>query len=53
MASDTNSNSSIVAIFAILMIVLLGGFFAWRMGVFGGGGRGDHTHKIDIDLKAK
>jgi hypothetical protein len=53
MASE--GNSSIVAIVAIVIIVLLGGFVAWRMGVFGGAGAGDsggdRTHKIDVDLE--
>ena len=48
MAEDTgNSNSSIVAIFAILMIVLIGGFIAWQMGVFGGSGK----KQLDINVK--
>jgi hypothetical protein len=49
MAEDTgNSNSSIVAIFAILMIVLIGGVIAWRMGVFGGSGG---KKQLDINVK--
>jgi hypothetical protein len=48
MASEGNS-SGIVAIFAILMILLVGGFVAWRMGVFGGDG--DSTHTIDVNVK--
>jgi hypothetical protein len=49
MASDS-SNSSIVAIFAIIMLLAVGGFVAWRMGAFNFGG-GDTTHKIDVDVK--
>ena len=49
MAEDTgNSSSSIVAIFAILMIVLIGAFLAWRMGVFGGNGG---KKELDINVK--
>ena len=49
MAEDTgNSSSSIVAIFAIMMIVLIGAFIAWQMGVFGGG-RG--KKQLDINVK--
>ena len=47
MASDSNS-SGIVAIFAILMILLVGGFVAWRMGAFGDG---DQKHSIDVNVK--
>lgn len=44
-----NSNSSIVAIFAIVLMVLIGGFVAYKMGVFGGGdGKGKI---IDVDIK--
>ena len=39
-----NNSSGIVAIFAILMIVLIGGFIAWRTGVFGG------NDKAEIDV---
>lgn len=48
MASDSNS-SSIVAIFAIVLMVLIGGFVAYKMGAFGGGdGKGKI---IDVDIK--
>lgn len=33
---SSSSNSSMVAIFAIMLIVLIGAFIAWQMGVFGG-----------------
>jgi hypothetical protein len=42
-----NNSSSIVAIFAILMLVLIGGVIAWQAGVFGGGDR-----DVDINIKA-
>ncbi len=49
MAEDTgSSNSSIVAIFAIVLIVLISGFFAWQMGVFGG-----HGGKKELDINVK
>jgi len=47
MASE--GNSATVAIFAIVIIAMLGAFIAWRMGAFGGGN--DH-HKVDIELKS-
>lgn len=42
-----NNSSSIVAIFAILMLVLVGGFIAWKVGVFGGG---DSKHSLDVNV---
>jgi hypothetical protein len=49
MAEDTgNSSSSIVAIFAIMMIVLIGAFIAWQMGVFGGG---SGKKQLDVNVK--
>jgi hypothetical protein len=40
MAEDSKSaNSSIVAIFAIVMLMLIGAFIAWQMGAFGGRGK--------------
>jgi hypothetical protein len=48
MAEETsNSNSSIVAIFAIMLIALIGAFIAWQMGVFGGGSGGK---RLDINV---
>jgi hypothetical protein len=50
MAEDTgSSSSSIVAIFAIVLMVMIGALVAWRMGVFGGGGG---KKGLDIDVKA-
>lgn len=50
MAEDTGSSSSgIVAIFAIMLMVLIGALVAWRMGVFGGGGG---KKQLDINVKA-
>jgi hypothetical protein len=50
MAEDSGSNStSIVAIFAIMLIVLIGALVAWRMGVFGGGGG---KKQLDINVKS-
>lgn len=49
MAQDTgSSNSSIVAIFAIMLMALIAAFIAWRMGVFGGGGG---KKALDINVK--
>ena len=49
MAEDSgSSSSSIVAIFAIVMIALIGAVIAWRMGVFGGG---NGKKQLDINVK--
>lgn len=50
MASDSNS-SSIVAIFAIVLMVLIGGFVAYKMGAFGDGGGDGKGKIIDVDIK--
>ena len=48
MAENTgSSNTSIVAIFAIMLMVLIAAVVAWRMGVFGGGGK----KALDINVK--
>jgi len=39
-----NSSSSVVAIFAIVMIVLGGAVLAWRLGVFG------DSKNVDINV---
>ena len=44
---SSSSNSSIVAIFAIIVIAMIGAFIAWQMGLFGSGGGGK---KLDINL---
>jgi hypothetical protein len=46
--ADNSSSTSIVAIFAILLMVAIAGVLAWQAGVFGG--RGDRQG-IDINLK--
>ncbi len=51
MASESGSNSGIVAIFAILLLAMVGGFIAWQAGVFNTGG-GSSTHKVDINVKS-
>ncbi len=46
-----NNNSGIVAIFAIVLMVLIGGFVAWKMGAFGGGDGDGNGKIIDVDIK--
>ena len=50
MSNEGNGNTGVVAIFAIVLLLMLGGFAAWRMGVFGGGsGSGGTAHKLDVN----
>jgi hypothetical protein len=44
--SDSSGSTGIVAIFAILLMIVIAGFIAWRAGVFGGG---DHK-SLDINV---
>lgn len=53
MASDSGSSSGIVAIFAIMLLVMIGAFIAWQAGVFGGGHDGDGGKKIEIDVNKR
>ena len=50
--SDNSGSTGIVAIFAIILMVALAGFVAWRAGVFGGDGHGGGSteHKVDVNL---
>ena len=43
--SSDNNSSSIVAIFAILILPLIGGLVAWQFGMFGGG-----NDKKDVNI---
>jgi hypothetical protein len=46
--SDTGSGATgIVAIFAILLMIMVAGFIAWRAGVFGGAG---DNKSLDINI---
>ena len=47
MASENGSNTGVVAIFAIMLLALIGGFIAWQAGVFGGG---DGGKKVDVNI---
>ncbi|MBV9923475.1 MAG: hypothetical protein JOZ96_00435 [Acidobacteria bacterium] len=42
---DSSSNTGVVAILVIFLIVVLFAFFAWRGGLFGGGSK-----KTDVDV---
>ncbi len=43
---EGGSNTGIVAIFVIFLLVLILLFFGWRGGMFGGG----KTTKVDVDV---
>lgn len=51
--SESSSNTGVVAIFAILLMILVAGFVAWRAGAFGGGKGGDTHHSLDINVNSK
>ena len=46
MASENGSTSGIVAIFAIMLLAMIGGFIAWQAGVFGDG----DGKKVDVNI---
>jgi uncharacterized protein YxeA len=45
--SDSSSNTGVVAILVIFLIVVIAALFAWRSGVFGG-----KNTKVDINVSA-
>jgi hypothetical protein len=47
--SESSSNTSLVAIFVIFLIVVIAALFVWRAGLLGGG---SGTHKVDINVSA-
>lgn len=48
--SESSSNTGVVAILVIFLIVVIAALFAWRSGLFGGAG--STTHKVDINVSA-
>jgi hypothetical protein len=44
-----SSSTGVVAIFAIVMMVVIAGFIAWRAGVFGGGDGGKKSLDINVN----
>ena len=46
--SETTASSGIVAICAILLMILISAFVAWRVGIFGGA---DHR-ALDLHINA-
>ena len=51
MSDDSSGATSIVAIFAIILMLGVAGFIAWRAGVFGG--VSDNTHTLDVNVDTK
>jgi hypothetical protein len=51
--SESSGSTGVVAIFAILLMIMIAGFIAWRAGVFGGGGSNDTHHSLDINVNSK
>lgn len=47
--SESSSNTGVVAILVIFLIVVIAALFAWRSGLFFGG---SSTHKVDINVSA-
>jgi len=45
--SESASNTGVVAILVIFLIVVIAAFFAWRGGLFGG-----KTTKVDVNVSA-
>lgn len=47
MADSGSSNTGVVAVLVIFIIVAVGAFFAWKGGMFGGGGGTEIEVKIE------
>ena len=45
--SESSGSTGIVAIFAIMLMIVIAGFIAWRAGVFGGG---SDQKSLDINI---
>jgi hypothetical protein len=45
--SESSGSTGIVAIFAILLMIVIAGFIAWRAGAFGGG---SNHRTLDINV---
>ena len=53
MSNDNSGSTSIVAIFAIILMLGVAGFIAWRAGAFGGGNGGSDHKSLDINVNTK
>lgn len=51
--TESSGSTGIVAIFAIVLMIAIAGFIAWRAGVFGSAnGGGDTHHTLDINVNS-
>ena len=53
MSDEGSGATSIVAIFAIILMLGIAGFIAWRAGVFGDADGGSDRKTIDINVNSK
>ena len=53
MSDEGSGSTSIVAIFAIILMLGVAGFIAWRAGVFGGEHGGSDHKTLDINVNSK
>lgn len=51
--SETSGSTGIVAIFAIMLMIVIAAFIAWRAGVFGSAGSNHHTLDINVNTTSK
>jgi hypothetical protein len=51
--SESSGSTGIVAIFAIMLMIVIAAFIAWRAGVFGGSGSGHHALDINVNTTSK
>jgi hypothetical protein len=47
--SESSSNTGVVAIFVIFLMVIIAALFIWKAGLLFGG---NSTHKVDINVSA-
>lgn len=53
MSDEGSGSTSIVAIFAIIVMLGIAGFIAWRAGVFGGESDGGDRKTLDVNVDTK
>jgi hypothetical protein len=51
--SESSGSTGIVAIFAIMLMIVIAAFIAWRAGVFGGSSSGHHSLDINVNTTSK
>ncbi|MBA3820078.1 MAG: hypothetical protein H0X17_14380 [Deltaproteobacteria bacterium] len=53
MGTGSSSNSAIVAIFAIMLLAMLGSFIAWQTGVLGDGAHERRGTDTDVTTRTQ